>query len=160
MNIDELFDVLEYAIKHYIALDGVKFGVMEYYSLTDISPRELSKIALPKRGKQFTVLLGMFAENNYWHLNKLNVGSKLKLFHSVHDYELTEEDKLTIISKIQEEGYPLVEGIFDKSARLFVTKGVEAISKEYIRKEILNDYNLSVYGSQDSNTLGVFSKQL
>ena len=57
---------------------------------------------------------------------------KLRLMHAAAGHELTADEKLTIYDKIKEEGFPTQEGIYNYAARLFVTQGVEAISKEEI----------------------------
>ena len=143
MNIDEVLDVIEYGIKYYRSANFIRFGVIEYYSLTDIHPGDLSKIAQCKRGQSLGSALRIFAERQYWNLNEIKEETRLATFYSIHDHELTKDEKLSIISKMKDEGFPLIDGIFDASARIFMSKGIEGISREKIRKDVINEYNFA-----------------
>ena len=142
MEINELLDVVEYSIKNYYNDQAkTKFSLIEYYSLTDIKPTHLEKIA-HSIGRNSSVLwLRDFGLQYSWLLQDINVSQRLNNFHAIGNYELTTDDKLSIIDKLKEEGYPLCEGVYNSAARIFVHEGIDAISKEKISKQVTEFYD-------------------
>ena len=65
---------------------------------------------------------------------------RLTMFHSVKGYELTQDDKLSIYQKLTDEGYPLIDSVFDMAARYYVEFGIDSISKEQIRNDVKSSY--------------------
>ena len=114
---------------------------MEYYSLTDLEPNVLARMARRNKKASLANSLLKFTEDYYWLRQNVNMTEKLRLMHAAAGHELTADEKLTIYDKIKEEGFPTQEGIYNYAARLFVTQGVEAISKEEIRTRIMTSYN-------------------
>jgi len=144
MEIKDLLKVVGYAINFYRDNEyNNKFGLMEYYSLTDIEPRELAKYAREDNNKYLSSSIIHFDVNNYWLKVEVNMKQKFKFHHSINGYELTDEDKLTIFEKLKSENLPLMEGIFDYAAIQYVTKGVDSISKEQIKNKVIEAYNAS-----------------
>lgn len=142
MDINELLDVVDYAIGRYKSKAlGNRFSLLEYFSLTDIEPRDLTKIANNNKRRNLGNRISAFAENHYFGLCKVDMGKKLRNFHSIHGYELTPDDKLNIEMKLAEEKLPLIEEIYDLAARYYVDKGVDYISKEAIRNSVIESYN-------------------
>lgn len=138
----ELLNIVEYGLKAYRddKLDS-KFGLAEYYALTDLEPNQLSRVARRNKKASLANSLLKFADDYYWLRQPVKMDEKLRLLHAVAGHELTQDEKLTIYDKLKEEGFPIMEGIFNYAARLFVTQGVDSISKEKIREKVVNYYN-------------------
>ena len=142
MDINETLNVIDFGMRHYKnATTGKKMNLLEYYSVTDITPIELSDYAYRNGSKSTAIVLRTYDERVFWNSRPLNMISRLSLFYSIRGYELTPEDKLAIRDKLEVEGFPLMEGIFDLAARKYVSEGIEAISKSKIRDEIITSYN-------------------
>lgn len=142
MDINEVLNAVEYGIKGYYNKNtSKKMNLLEYYSITDITPRELSTIAgnMGRQGLHFVIR--EYNEINYWLQKPLDLPSRLKLFYSVKGYELTPDDKIAIADKLKEEGFPLLDGIFDLAIRYYCQSGIESISKEKIRNDFIKEYN-------------------
>jgi len=138
----ELLKVVDYAFREYKDDKlGNKFGLMEYYSLTDLDPNELAKLA--RRHDKVSLSNSLLKFDNAFSWLKLEapMNERLRLYHAVAGHELTPEDKLTICDKLKSEGYPLMDGIYNYAARIYVTQGVDAISKEVISDKIIKFYN-------------------
>lgn len=72
---DELLEVIEYSfVDHY--KNKTRFGLLQYFSLTDIMPIPLSKIALSKGKRSLARFLNKFDDQNYWNLNELDLEKK------------------------------------------------------------------------------------
>lgn len=137
----ELLDLIEYAMKQYRSNTfGRRAGFIEYYSLTDIPPKELAAIARRQGRKSLSVVLTSFDSDSYYQTREVRMNERLNLFHSVKGYELTQDDKLSIHQKLVSEGYPLIDSIFDMAARYFVEFGIDSISKEQIKEDISSSY--------------------
>lgn len=142
MNIDEILNYVEFGIKRYRNDEtGRKMNLLEYFCFTDLTPKELGKVARSKKRVGLAICLKEFEDACYWHLRPLEIEKRMKLFFSINDRELTPEDKLTMRDKLAEEGFPLCDGVFDFSARYYIKGGAEAISKEQIRNNIISKYN-------------------
>ncbi len=142
MTNNELLDVVEYGIKFYRNEElGNRFSLLEYYALTDIDPITLSKIAYKQRRVSIGLTLRVFSDKTFWVSQKLDMSSRLRLTHSIKGRELTPEDKLLIKDIMEEEGYPLMDGVFDMIARHYVEHGVESVAKENIRNQVISSYN-------------------
>lgn len=142
MQINELLDVIEYGIKFYRNEDlGNRFSLLEYYALTDIRPTDLSKIAYRQKRTGTGLALRIFNDKNFWLSQKLDMSSKLRLKHSVKGRELTPDDKLLIKDTIEQEGYPLIDGVFDMIARHYVNQGIESVTKDIISAQVISAYN-------------------
>lgn len=154
MKINEVLDVVEYGIKYYRnPKTGNKMNLMEYYSFTDLSPKELGKVALSNKRAMLNLALINMHDKCYWQLKPLDMSARLRLFHSIKGRELTADDKLTIRDKLQQEGFPLVDGVYDIAARYYVEGGVDSISKENIRNAVILSYNKA--HNLEENTIGV-----
>ena len=142
MKINEVLDVIEYGVKYYRnPITGNKINLIEYYSLTDLSPVELGKIALANKRPMLNLALREFDDKCYWLLKPVDMEARLRLFHSIKGRELTADDKLTIKEKLEQEGFPFVDGVYDIAARLYVNSGVDSISRENIRNSMISNYN-------------------
>lgn len=142
MQEKDSLDVIEYGIKFYRDKKlGNRFSLLEYYALTDIRPTDLSKIAYRQKRTGTGLALRIFNDKNFWLSQKLDMSSKLRLKHSVKGRELTPDDKLLIKDTIEQEGYPLIDGVFDMIARHYVEHGIEYASKENIRNQVISSYN-------------------
>lgn len=142
MEINELLDVVEYSIKNYYNdKSKTKFNLIEYYSLTDMKPKELERIAHAQGRNSAVLWLRDFGYRYFWSMQETDVPQRLKLFHAIGEYELTADDKLSIVDKLKEEGYPIYEGIYNSAARIFVHEGIDAISKEKISKQVTEFYD-------------------
>ncbi len=138
----ELLNLVEWGLKSYRDEKlGNKFGLMEYYSLTDLEPNILARMARRNKKASLANSLSKFTEDFFWLRQEINMSEKLRLLHAAGGHELTADEKLSIYDKIKEEGYPTFEGIFNYSARLFVSQGIDSISKEEIRTKIIDSYN-------------------
>ena len=138
----ELLNIVEWGLKSYRDKNlGNKFGLMEYYSLTDLEPNVLARMARINKKVSLANSLSKFTEDFFWLRKKIKMSEKLRLLHAVGGHELTADEKLSIYDKIKEEGYPTFEGIFNYSARLFVSQGIDSISKEKIRTKIIDSYS-------------------
>lgn len=142
MDINDLFDVIEYGFKYYINdKTNQKISWLEYFSLVDVNPKELAKIASAHGFNSLAVCLRGCNFKSYWHLREIDVEERLSSRHSINGYELTQDDKLTIIEKLKEEDLPLLNGIYDVAVRQFVIEGIDALSKDYVRDNIIDSYN-------------------
>ena len=138
----ELLNIVEWGLKSYRDKNlSNKFGLMEYYSLTDLEPSVLARMARRNKKASLANRLSKFIEDFFWLSQEIKMSEKLRLLHAVGGHELTADEKLSIYDKIKEEGYPTFEGIFNYSARLFVSQGIDSISKEKIRTKIIDSYN-------------------
>ena len=138
----ELLNIVEWGLRAYRDKNlGNKFGLMEYYSLTDLEPNILARMARRNKKASLANSLLKFTEDFYWLRQEINMSEKLKLLHAAGGHELTADEKLSIYDKIKEEGYPTFEGIFNYSARLFASQGIDSISKEEIRTRVIDSYN-------------------
>lgn len=142
MQEKDLLDVIEYGIKFYRDKKlGNRFSLLEYYSLTDIKPLDLSRIAYQQKRVSVGLTLRVFSEKYFWLSRPLDMGSRLNLNHSIKGHELTPDDKFLIKNAIEQEEYPLVDGVFDMMARHYVEHGIEYASKENIRNQVISSYN-------------------
>lgn len=140
MNIKETINIIDYAIKYYRDKEfDRKFSLLEYYSITDISPKDLAKIAYKEKMIPQGAAIISFNDLQCWSLKEVDVSTKLKDFHSFNGVELTSDDKLAIVDKINYEGYPLIEGIYDRTAFYYANN--QEFTKESIREKIMNKYN-------------------
>lgn len=140
MNID--LKVMEYAVKFYRDEElSRRFSLIDYYALSDISPKELAAVARKQKSVSTSVALVAFDNNTYYGSRPVNMAERLTCFHSVKGYELTVDDKMAIYDKLSQEGYPLMTGIYDVAARYYVMYGIDSISKENIRGKIIESYN-------------------
>lgn len=55
-----------------------------------------------------------------------------------------------MVEKLKEEAFPLLEGTLMEGSRYYVCKGLAAISKEEIQKELLDSYNMYYENRQPS----------
>lgn len=148
----ELLNVVEWGLRAYRDEKlGNKFGLMEYYALTDLEPNLLARSARRNKKASLANSLLKFTEDYYWLRQEVNMSEKLRLLHAAAGHELTSDEKLTIYDKLKEEEFPTQEGVYNYAARLFVTQGVEVISKEEIRTRVINAYN-SAFGIKTEKT--------
>lgn len=154
MDINELLDLLDYVMRFYKDKEhGTRFGVWEYFSLTDLTPNELAEIAVSvKRGRDATRLRA-FGEQNLGSLWKSDLQKRINFFHSVDGYELTPDDKMSVFDKLEQEGFPFVEGIVDRAFRYYVREGIDSISMKDTRENIINFYNLHTSSDFPSDSL-------
>ena len=146
---DELLEVIEYSfVDHY--KNKTRFGLLQYFSLTDIMPIPLSKIALSKGKRSLARFLNKFDDQNYWNLNELDLEKNIRLLHSVRGHVVTQQEKLNVVEKLKEEAFPLLEGTLMEGSRYYVCKGLAAISKKKKKKELLDSYNMYYENRQPS----------
>lgn len=140
MNTKETINLIAYAIKKYHDEETNRgFSLLEYYSITDVSPRCLAREANKKKMcSQATTILN-FLDMQYWNTRELNMEQRFKHYHAFNGTELTNDDKLSIFEKISGEGYPLIDGVYDRAAYNYANN-VE-YTKEVIKNKIINAYN-------------------
>jgi len=144
VNIDQTLDIIEFGIKNYKnPKTNKKLNLLEYYSFTDLSPRDLATLANGKENTGLAFYLREYHEKVYFGLEPLNLEARLGLFHSIRGHVLTADEKLTIKEKLEEEGYPLIDGVFDMAARYYVEGGIDSISKENVQSTVLNQVSKS-----------------
>jgi len=142
LEMNEVLNLLEFGFKYYRnPKTGNRINLLEYYSITDLTPKQLSKEAANIKKHLLNFYLTSFDEKCFFLQRPLDIEARLRLFHSVKGKELTADDKLTIKEKLEQEGFPLFDGVFDLAARYYVESGVDAITKENIRKTIITSYN-------------------
>lgn len=148
----ELLNVIEWGLRAYRdkKLDN-KFGLMEFYSLTDLEAKQVARLARKYKKASLANSVLKFNEDYYWLRQNVNMSEKLRLMHAAAGHELTADEKLTIYEKLQSEGFPNQEGVFNYAARLFVTEGVDSISKEGIKTRVMTAYN-EAHGIQPKTT--------
>lgn len=158
MDIDQLLEVMEYSfLNHY--KNKARFGLLQYFSLTDIAPRQLSKIAASKKKRTLSRLLGQFSDQNIWRLKELELEKSISLLHSIHGHVVTQQEKLDVVEKLKEETFPVLEGTLMEGSRYYVCDGIDAISKEQIQSELLECYHTYCDENQSSNKPYVLMKQ-
>lgn len=140
MNIKETVDLVMFAVQKYRDQDTKRgFSLLEYYSITELSPielvREANKIKLSSRCA--TIL--NFHEKNFWNSMELKMDDRFKHFHSFNGVELTQNDKLSIYERLISKGYPLLEGVYDREAYFYANNF--DFSKEEIKERIVTAYN-------------------
>ena len=115
-------------------------NLLEYFAFADVPPKELAKVADRKKNNGLAYCLREYHEKVYFGLEPLNLEARLGLFHSVRGHVLTADEKLSIKEKLELEGYPLIDGVFDVAARYFVESGcdLDSISKENVQSVVLN----------------------
>ena len=142
MQEKDLLDVIEYGIKFYRDKKlGNRFSLLEYYSLTDIKPLDLSRIAYQQKRVSVGLALRLFSEKYFWLSRPLDMESRLNLNHSIKGHELTPDDKFLIKNAIEQEEYPLIDGVFDMIARHYVNQGIESVTKDIISAQVISAYN-------------------
>lgn len=159
MDIKETINVIDYGIKYYHDKNlNMGFTALEYYSITDIPPEELSKIAYKSKMTSQGLAILNFCDKHYWNLKEINKEEKIRNLHSFNGVELTADDKLSIIDKLKRENYPLIEGIYGRTAFLYANN-IE-FTKESIRQAVLDDYEhkTSKKQKQSSNNQKVLKK--
>lgn len=118
-----------------------RFDFLQYFSLTDMKPDELRKFASKNGEKALARLLLDYGDNNFWNFKKLDLEQHLRCLHSINGHALTETEKRMVAQKLQEEGFPLLEGTMIDGSRYYMTKGIDAISKEQIRENLIIENN-------------------
>ena len=99
-----------------------------------------------------------FYELHYWGIRDLNMKERFNNYHAFHGIELTHDDKLSIYQKMVDEGYPLLEGIYDRAA-YYYANNIE-FSKEEIRDKIIGAYNKQHPNAQISVVKGNAKKKI
>lgn len=142
MTVKELLNVVEFCLLFYKddQLQN-KFGLMEYYSLTDLSILQLAGKAKKAHRHGLALRLSHFNEDLYWLKQNTKLEDKINSYYSIWGHELTPEEKIDVCAKIKEEGYPEMDGIYNYSCRLYISQGFDAISKSKIKEKLINFYN-------------------
>jgi hypothetical protein len=142
MKMNEVLDVVEFGFKYYRnPKSGNRINLLEYYALTDLTPKQLSKEASSAKKYALNFYLAEFDEQCFFLQRPLDMDARLRLFHAFKGRELTADDKLTIKEKLEQEGFPLFDGVYDLAARYYVESGVDSITKENVRRTIITCYN-------------------
>lgn len=138
MKKQELYVLLEKELKKRSNVGiNEKFNLLDYYSFTSLKPEELAVVARTDKKPSLALNLITFGETFSWLSREINMNDRLKNFYSIYGHEFTPDEKLTIYEKIREEGYPLIDGVYDVAARMYVMEGIDAISKEKIREKVV-----------------------
>jgi len=157
IEINKFLNVMEYGIKYYSAGLRHKFTMLEYYALTDLTPSELAMVAQgleterraagkpltlsdKKRNSRISLALRCFDLKYEWENSPLKIDEVMRCNHSICGREITQEDKLTIINTLKQEGYPLVRGVYYPAVHNYYEKGAEGLLKENIINDIYNAY--------------------
>lgn len=144
MSNENLLKIVEYGLgKYRNSQTNVKMNLIEYYSLTDLEPHSLESLAYKENQDELAKQIHRFGMENYWARKAVDMSEKLRLTHSIRGHELTQDEKLTIFEKLLSEGYPIVEGIYNVAARIYVNEGIDAVSKEKISEPLITGAGLS-----------------
>ncbi len=137
MENDETLKIISQGIRYYKSDLGNNFSLLEYYSFTNVKPKELIKIAHSKKMRSIALDIAKFNDTNFWNQLDLNVEETIRLYHSINSKELGESDKRLILKTLIDEGYPLLDGIYRIAARYYVNFGIDSILKENVRTRVL-----------------------
>lgn len=137
MENDETLKVISQGIRYYKSDLGNNFSLLEYYSFTNVKPKELIKIAHSKKMRSIALDIAKFNDTNFWNQLDLNIDETIRLYHSVNSRELDKSDKMLIIRTLIDEGYPLLDGLYRVAARYYVNFGIDSILKKNIRNRVL-----------------------
>ena len=144
MDIDDLLNIFNYRVKvHKEGKYTKNLSLLEYYSLTDIEFKKMARIAYDHQLKSLAAYFRDFANKQYMLFKQLDITEELNSYHSIRGYELTADDKLTVFEKLRQENFPLLSGVYEVAVKYYVAEGVEGISKEKIRQDIIYLYNTS-----------------
>ena len=142
MDIDELLNILNHRVK--VQKEGKytqKLSLLEYYSLTDIEFKNMARIAYDHQLKSLAAYFRNFANEGFILFRPVDMAEKIRSYHSIGGYELTADDKLTIFEKLKQENFPLLLGVYEVAVKYYLAEGVEGISKERIRQDLIDSYN-------------------
>lgn len=104
MRDNKVFEALEYGLKRYSnPRTGGRINLLEYFSLVDEYPLPLAKLASKNGYKSLAVYLRNYSAQASWSFMNLRIDEKLALYHSINGHELTADDKLTVVDKLQSE---------------------------------------------------------
>jgi len=159
MDIKEIIDLVAFGIKRYQEEGtGKRFSLMEYYSITNISPAELAKIAYSNRMQSQGTAILMFSDAQYWLTKDIDIVEKLNHHHSFNNVVLTRNDKLAIVDKMISEEYPLLEGIYNRAA-YYHAYGIN-FSKEMIKNKLEDAYygRKTISKSEQTDAVKVLKK--
>lgn len=141
MEFNEMLDVMLYCMRYYDDLEFKNhFGLFEYYSMTDISPKELAKV-VRKLGKvSLAANILALESKNTWTSLKCDKARLMNCGQKINGKYFTDEDKLTIIETLEKEGYPLIDSVYYGASRRYGYYGVDGILKETTRNKLIKFY--------------------
>lgn len=142
MKISNVLDVIHCSIRYYNNKDigGKRFSLLEYYSFTDVCPKDLARIAYKKNRRDLSTALRVFDNKWFGASKKINIKSRLSNGHSIRGVELDALDKIRIYKKLAEEGYPLLDGVYERAAFYYMIYGIDSLSKENVRNRVFDSY--------------------
>ncbi len=140
MNFDENLTYIMYGIKNYPKY-GKDFSLLEYYAFTNKNISALLKINEKTTKYPIRYSLGAFYFNNQNGFDKISLSRALGCKFSLFDRTLQEDEVRMIYQVLEEENYPLINGVYFKACCRYIEGGIDAIRKENVRKRIIDDYN-------------------
>lgn len=158
MELEELLDIMEYSFANHYE-NKTRFGLLQYFSLTEIVPKQLARIAAIEGKKSLARTLHVFNEQNFWNLRPLALDKSIDLLHSIQGHVVTPQEKLNVVTKLKEETYPLLEGTLTEGSRYYVQQGMDAISKKNIQKELLDSYHTYCENNQGMDNPAILTKR-
>ena len=86
MDIKQILDVVEYGIKYYKDDElNVRFSLYDYYSITDISPKDLADLALINRNTNACRVIRGFDARQHWNQKQVDMSKRLILYHAINN---------------------------------------------------------------------------
>lgn len=142
MENEQLYDLLEYAMKQYNINNGGKaFHIIDYYALVDESPLTLARKAQRDRRISLATLLRRYYSDYFFVLRDVPLEKCLTWRYGINDRMLTDEEMTHIYHILENEKYPISYPIFSGACRKYLQSGEEAIYKENIKKHFIDSYN-------------------
>ena len=140
-EINQFFDIMLHCMRYYNDPEFRNhFGLFEYYSMTDMSPKELAKVARKFGNVSLAANLIEFDVKQFWHSIETNETKIMACDQIVNSKCFLKKDKLTIIETLDKEGYPLIDGVYYGASRRYGYYGVKGILKETTRNKLIEFY--------------------
>lgn len=156
-EINETLDIIDFGLKYYEkgTCNGKpkRINLLEYFAITPYLPSELSRIAFYKKRNGLGATITEFKTKYWTKLLPLDMEARVNCFYSKNGHVFTPEEKYDICGKLMSEGYPILEGVWEQAARVYMEKGLDGISKSEVSKNLLEAYN-NFYGIVPDSTKG------
>ncbi len=130
---DNILDCIEFGIKY----SKSPFTLLHYYAFTELDPQELSTYASKKRRNSLAVGIRNFGQKATKYAKKLDEEKVQCCNFGNNERVLTKEELNIIYEKMKYEGYPLLDVVFFEACKRYFLSGIDAISKQNVRKEII-----------------------
>lgn len=112
--------------------DKNDFGLLEYYSLTNMPFETLLEFAYAERLEAALPMLKAFKSNNTFGFKSIDYGEKETMFHQIGRTVVGAEHINIVKNHIIEHDYPEIEGIYSKVLKEVVEGDVSLITKDNV----------------------------